>query len=272
MKRLRFPSHWLERKAAKEKISVLTCYDAPQALLAERAGIDAILVGDSLGMVVQGQSSTLPVTLEHMIYHAQCVRRGARETFVIVDLPFGSYQTSVTDGMKNSMRIMQETGAQAVKLEGADQESLHLVGKLVAAGVPVMGHVGLTPQSFLSLGGFRVQGRSEAEAVRIARDARMLAAAGCFAVVLEMVPVSVAEAISAELQIPTIGIGAGPGCDGQVQVFMDLVGMNPDFSPRHARKFDQTAERWISAIGSYDREVKSGTFPGPEQSHGQPSA
>ena len=272
-KRLKYPSHWISRKrenltdAQKSKISVLTCYDATSAVLVERGGVDAILVGDSLGMVVQGRSSTVPVTLEQMIYHGQMVRRGAPDTFLIVDMPFGSYHASVTDGVRCGTELFQKTEAQAVKLEGADKDSLAIIEKLVGAGAPVMGHIGFTPQSYLSLGGFRVQGRSDEAADNLISQAKKLQQAGCFAVVLELLPAELAKRITESVDIVTIGIGAGIHCDGQVQVFHDLLGLLPDFSPKHAKKYDETAGRWIAAIQSYHDDVKNGRFPGTENSN-----
>lgn len=265
--KLRYPIHWIERKRNKEKISVLTCYDATSALLVERAGIDAILIGDSLGMVIQGHRSTVPVLLDQMIYHGQCVRRGAPNTFLIVDLPFGTYHSSVKQGIHHAMQLLQQTEAQAVKLEGSDDDTIRIIRRLVSGGAPVMGHIGFTPQSYLSLGGFRVQGRSDDEALLLIDQAKALQDAGCFSIVLELMPSSVARRITEAVQIPTIGIGAGPDCDGQVQVFHDLLGLLPDFAPKHARRYDRTAERWMEAFRQYDRDVKSGSFPGPENSH-----
>ena len=266
-RKLRFPKDWIERKQQKEKISVLTCYDATSAVLVERAGVDAILVGDSMGMVIQGQRSTVPVLLEHIVYHGQCVRRGAPGTFLIVDMPFGTYHASVEQGVNNAMQLIQQTGAQAVKVEGADEDTLKIIRKLVTGGAPVMGHIGFTPQSYLSLGGFRVQGRSDDAAQSFINQAKALYDAGCFSIVLELMPAEVARCVSESIQIPTIGIGAGPSCDGQVQVFQDLLGLLPDFAPKHARKYDRAAERWITAFSQFDSDVKSGSFPGPENSH-----
>lgn len=266
-RKLRFPKDWIERKQQKEKISVLTCYDATSAVLVERAGVDAILVGDSMGMVIQGQKSTVPVLLEHIIYHGQCVRRGAPNTFLIVDLPFGTYHSSIEQGVSNAMQLLQQTEAQAVKLEGADEDTLKIIRKLVSGGAPVMGHIGFTPQSYLSLGGFRVQGKSADAADALIEEAKALQEAGCFSIVLELMPTDVSRRISEAIQIPTIGIGAGIHCDGQVQVFQDLLGLLPDFTPKHARKYDQAAERWITAFSQFDSDVKSGSFPGPENSH-----
>ncbi len=265
-RKLRYPRDWIERKQKGEKISVLTCYDATSALLVERAGIDALLVGDSMGMVFQGQKSTMPVLLEHVIYHGQCVRRGAPNSFLIVDLPFGTYHASVEQGVDNALRLIQQTEAQSIKLEGADRDTLAIIEKVVSAGAPVIGHIGFTPQSYLSLGGFRVQGRSDDAALHLIDQAKALQDAGCYALVLELMPSALAKRVTEAVQIPTIGIGAGPHCDGQVQVFHDLLGLLPDFSPKHAKKYDESAQRWIEAIGRYDADVKSGQFPGPENS------
>ncbi|MBW7857825.1 MAG: 3-methyl-2-oxobutanoate hydroxymethyltransferase [Leptonema sp. (in: Bacteria)] len=265
--KLRYPSDWIKKKESNQKISVITCYDASSAALVEHSNIDSILVGDSLGMVVQGHSSTVPVRLEDMILHGQYVRRGAPNSFVIVDLPFGSYHSSIESGVQNGLSLLQSTNAQSVKLEGAEDDTLKIIYKLTSAGAPVMGHIGFTPQSFLSLGGFRIQGRGDLAASHLLKQAIRLQEAGCYAIVLELMPSQVAETISKEIKIPTIGIGAGVGCDGQVQVFHDLLGLLSDFSPKHARKFDTTAERWISAFNQYHADVVEGRFPGSENSH-----
>lgn len=265
--KLRYPSDFIKKKQIKQKISIITCYDATSAVLVERSNIDAILVGDSLGMVMQGNSSTMPVQLNEMILHGQYVRRGASHTFLIVDLPFGSYHSSIEVGVQNGLQLIQATNAQSVKLEGAEDDTLKIIYKLTSAGAPVMGHIGFTPQSFLSLGGFRVQGRNAEAADHLVDQAIRLQEAGCYAIVLELVPAQLAERITKKIEIPTIGIGAGAECDGQVQVFHDLLGLLPDFSPKHARKYDATAERWISAFNQYHNDVLEGKFPGPENSH-----
>ena len=255
-------------KARGEPITVLTCYDFLFARILEEEGIDVILVGDSLGQVVLGYDSTLPVTLDEMISHTRAVRRGAPETFTVVDLPFMTYQASVTGALENAGRVMKETGAQAVKVEGADEGMRETIRRLVGAGIPVMGHVGFIPQSVHAIGGSRVQGRSEVDAERLLAEARALEAAGCFSVVLELVTGTVARRITRELAIPTIGIGAGVHCDGQVLVLPDALGLNPTFQPRFLRRFAELAEAGRSGVRAYIREVRSGSYPGPEHTFG----
>ncbi len=251
------------RKASPEKIVMVTAYDATFAALFDQGGVDALLVGDSLGMVVQGHDTTLPVTVDHMIYHAQAVRRGARRAHLTVDLPFMSYQVSLEDALRAAGRLVQEGGAQSVKLEGGRDYAPHIT-RMVRAGIPVMGHVGLTPQSVNTLGGFKVQGRTNREARNIVDDAQALEDAGCFAVVLEAIPADLAAEITGRLSIPTIGIGAGAGCDGQVLVGYDMVGLNPAFKPKFVKRYDNLGESVIAATKSYVAEVRAGTFPGPE--------
>ena len=243
---------------------MITAYDATFARLAEAAMVDSILVGDSMGMVVQGHSSTLPVTLDDIIYHAKLVRRGAPDTFMIADMPFGSFQGGVNDGVKNAIRLLKESFADAVKLEGSDPDTLEIVRRLSRAGVPVVGHTRLTPQSHMITGGFRVQGKEDATRAAILKSATDLEGAGCFAIVIELVVSDLAKEISSSLSIPTIGIGAGPEADGQVLVMQDLLGMDPGFHPRHVKQYTNLAEQIQQAIQSYDREVKEGIFPGPE--------
>lgn len=258
----------LGMKARGEPITVLTCYDFLFARILEKEGIDIILVGDSLGQVVLGYDSTLPVTLDDMISHTRAVRRGAPATFTVVDLPFMTYQASVAGALENAGRVMKETGAHAVKVEGADEEMCETIRRLVGAGIPVMGHVGFIPQSVHTIGGSRVQGRSREDAERLLAEARALEAAGCFSVVLELVEGNAARWITTELAIPTIGIGAGVHCDGQVLVLPDALGLNPTFRPRFLRRFAELADAGRSGVRAYIREVRSGSYPGPEHTFG----
>lgn len=257
---------FLEMKRQGERIVAMTAYDVLFARLVEEAGIDLILVGDSLGQVVLGYESTLPVTMDEMIHHASAVRRGAPGTFVVLDMPFMSYQTSAGDALGNAGRAMKEAGVEAVKLEGGGDGTCETVRTLVEAGIPVMGHLGLTPQSVHALGGYRVQGRSKEEADRIRREALALEEAGAFALVLELVPAGLAEEISSELTIPTIGIGAGAGCDGQVLVLYDALGLNPGFTPRFLKRFAELHGRALEGLEAYAREVREGTYPDADHS------
>jgi 3-methyl-2-oxobutanoate hydroxymethyltransferase len=251
-------------KARGEGITVLTCYDVLFARLLEAEGVDMILVGDSLGQVVLGYDSTIPVTLDEMLHHCRAVRRGAPRTFTVLDLPFLSFQVSVEEALRSAGRALKEGGAHAVKLEGGDQDTCERVRALVRAGIPVMGHVGLTPQSVHALSGYRVQGRGKAAADRLRTEARALEAAGCFSVVLELVPGTLAGEISRELTVPTIGIGAGPECDGQVLVLPDALGLNADFSPRFLKRYADLAGQAREGIRAYLDEVREGRYPGPE--------
>jgi 3-methyl-2-oxobutanoate hydroxymethyltransferase len=253
------------RKGSGEKIVVLTAYDVAFARLADRAGVDAILVGDSLGMVFQGQPNTLPVTLDEMIYHARAVVRGVTRAHVVVDLPFMSYQSSIEDGLRAAGRVLKESGAEAVKLEGGEEVSA-LVARLSAAGIPVMGHVGLTPQSFHQLGGFRVQGKTDEQRAKILRGARTLAESGAYAVVLEGIPAPLAGEVTAAVSVPTIGIGAGPDCDGQVLVMHDLLGLDPGWSPRFVRRYAEMGQEVERAFSSYAADVRAGRFPSADES------
>jgi len=255
---------FLEMKRQGEKIAVLTAYDFLFARILEASGIDIILVGDSLGQVVLGYESTLPVTLDAMIHHGAAVRRGAPESFVVVDMPFLTYQVSLEDALRNAGRIMKETGVQAVKIEGGDERTCAVVEALVAAGIPVMGHLGLTPQSVHALGGYRVQGREPAAAERLRREALALEAAGAFSIVLELLPNELSEEISASLSIPTIGIGAGAACDGQVLVLYDALGLNPGFRPRFLKLFAELHEAARQGVEGYVQEVRAGSYPAPE--------
>lgn len=253
----------LQAKAKGRKISMVTAYDATFARIIDAAGVDAILVGDSLGNVIQGHNTTLPVTLEHMIYHCACVMRGVERAHVVGDMPFIAYRASQDDAVHNACRLMAEGGVHAVKLEGG-RAIAPLVSRLTEAGVPVMGHLGLTPQSVHQLGGFRVQAREEAAAEQLRQDALALQDAGAYAIVLELVPAALAKQVSASLTIPTIGIGAGPDCDGQVLVSYDLLGMNRAFRPRFLKVFAELGDAAQEAVEAFDREVKAGTFPADE--------
>lgn len=258
--------HFLEMKAEGRPIVVLTAYDVLFARILEEAGVDIVLVGDSLGQVVLGYDSTLPVTLDDMIRHAAAVRRGAPNSFVVLDMPFLSFQVSVEEAVRNAGRVMKETGVQAVKVEGGDERTVSTVEALVSVGIPVMGHLGLTPQSVHALGGYRVQGRDAEAAERLGKQARALEAAGAFSMVLELLPAELAGEISRSLTIPTIGIGAGPGCDGQVLVLYDALGLNPGFQPRFLKRFAELHAAALEGVRSYAREVREGTYPGPEHS------
>jgi len=257
--------HDLRRmKDAGEKIAVVTAYDATMARLVDAAGVDVVLVGDSLGMVVQGHDSTLPVTLDHMIYHSAAVRRGlARASgrpHLVGDLPFGSYQASADEAVKSAMRLAAEGGVEAVKLEGG-QDYVEVIRRIVRAGVPVMGHIGLTPQSVHRMGGYVVQGKDSEKAQQLLRDARALELAGCYAVVLECIPAELARIITSQLRVPTIGIGAGPHCDGQVLVVNDLLGFDAEFTPKFVKRFAELGEAIAGAVGAYVGEVKRQEFP-----------
>jgi 3-methyl-2-oxobutanoate hydroxymethyltransferase len=247
------------------KIAMVTAYDASAARLADASGVDVVLVGDSLGMVVQGHPDTLRVTLADMAYHGRCVAAGLSRAHLCVDLPFLSYQVSPEQALRSAGVLVQEGHAQSVKLEGGVR-SAPAIRAIVEAGIPVIGHVGLTPQSVHALGGFRVQGRGEANAQRILEDARAVQEAGAFAIVLEMVPAALAERITAELAIPTIGIGAGAGCDGQVLVWHDLLGLDARFTPRFLKRYAELEPSVVEALARYVREVQEGSFPGPEHS------
>src|SRR3954463_4692494 len=252
-------------KQAGERITMLTAYDASFARLLDRAGTDVLLVGDSLGMVFQGHDSTLPVTMDQMVYHCAAVRRGVTRAHLVGDMPFGSYQASADEAVKNAVRIAAEGGAESVKLEGG-AEYAEVVQRIVRAGVPVMGHIGLTPQSVHKLGGYVVQGRSEEKAARLIADAKALEAAGCYSIILEMMPADLSAEITRSVSIPVIGIGAGAGCDGQVLVIYDLLGMNPDFSPRFVKKYLDLGVLIGDAVRRYNDEVKHGAFPAEEHS------
>ena len=253
-------------RADGKPITMVTAYDYPSAQMADDAGVDMILVGDSLGMVVLGYDSTLPVTVEDMIHHGRAVVRGAQRAHVVVDLPFGSYQEGWQQAMQTATRIMKETGAGSVKLEGGVR-SAESVRRLVEAGIPVMGHIGLTPQSVHQLGGFRVQGKTPRDAVHLISDAKALADAGAYAIVLEAVPTALTHMITQRVNVPTIGIGAGPFASGQVQVWHDMLGMLDDFKPKHARRFANAGELIRDGLRAYIEQVRSGEFPAAAESH-----
>jgi 3-methyl-2-oxobutanoate hydroxymethyltransferase len=257
----------LEMKEHGERIVALTAYDYLFARLVDEAGVDIVLVGDSLGQVVLGYDTTLPVTVEDMIHHARAVRRGLKQAMLVVDMPFMSFHTSPDRTVRNAGRLLAETGAEAVKLEGGSARACQHVERLVGAGIPVMGHVGLTPQSVHALGGYRVQGRDDVAADRIRREATALAEAGCFAIVLELVPAGLAQEITAASPVPTIGIGAGPGCDGQILVLYDMLGLNEGFRPRFLRTFADLAGEVRRGLGDYVAAVRGGEYPGREHSH-----
>jgi 3-methyl-2-oxobutanoate hydroxymethyltransferase len=252
-----------EMKQKREKITVLTAYDYSTAKMVDEAGVDVVLVGDSLGMVLLGYDSTLPVTMDDMLHHSKAVARGTRHALVVSDMPFMSYHVSVSESVRNAGRFLQEAGANAVKLEGG-REIADTVKAIIAAGIPVMGHLGLTPQSVNQLGGFRVQGRDEAAARQIINNALALQDAGVFAIVLECIPAALAKMVTSRLDIPTIGIGAGAECDGQVLVFHDLVGLYSDLSPKFVKRYASLRSDIKDAIVGYRDEVKAGVFPGPE--------
>ncbi|HEX6039084.1 3-methyl-2-oxobutanoate hydroxymethyltransferase [Longimicrobium sp.] len=252
-----------EMKRRGDKIAAITAYDFLFARLVDAAGVDVVLVGDSLGHVIQGLDTTLPVTLDDMIYHARAVRRGVERALLVVDLPFLTYQISREDALRNAGRVLRESGASAVKLEGGSPDTCAIVRALVDAGIPVMGHLGFTPQSVNQLG-VRVQAREEAAADRLVEDAKRLEEAGAFSVVLELVPGTVAERVTAALSIPTIGIGAGAGCDGQVLVLHDMLGLNPGFTPRFLRIFADVGQVAGDGVREYVRTVKAGEYPAAE--------
>lgn len=258
----------IEMKQKGERIVALTCYDALFARLLDASGVDVLLVGDSVNSVLAGAPSTLSATLDQMIYHTTIVRRGTERAMVVCDMPFLSYQVTPEDAVRNCGRAMKETGCHAVKLEGG-QPMAATVRRLVDVGIPVMGHIGLTPQSVHALGGYRVQGRDEATAERLKADAKALEDAGAFAVVLELVPAPLASQITKALTIPTIGIGAGPACDGQVLVLHDMLGLNDRFSAKFLKKYAALAEDVREAVRVFTAEVREGRYPGPEHSFGK---
>jgi len=254
-----------KKKADNVKIVMVTAYDYTMARLVDQAGVDMVLVGDSLGMVVQGHDDTLPVTLDHMVYHCANVARGLQRAHLVGDMPFLSYQVSAEEALRNAGRLVKEGRVHSVKLEGGER-SAEATDRIVQAGVPVVGHIGLTPQSVHAMGGFRVQGRRADDAERLLNDAVAVEQAGAFCLVLEGIPTELAADISAQLSIPTIGIGAGPHCDGQVLVCNDLLGMDLSFKPKFVKRFAKVQETAVAAFEAYATEVRDGTFPDDEHS------
>nr|WP_315140874.1 3-methyl-2-oxobutanoate hydroxymethyltransferase [uncultured Flavobacterium sp.] len=256
----------IEMKANGEKISMLTAYDYTMAKIVDTAGIDVILVGDSASNVMAGHETTLPITLDQMIYHASSVVRAVERALVVVDLPFGSYQSDPKEALRSSIRIMKESGGHAVKLEGG-KEIKESIKKILNAGIPVMGHLGLTPQSIYKFGTYTVRAKEEAEAEKLIEDAQMLEKLGCFALVLEKIPAHLAEKVAKSISIPVIGIGAGGGVDGQVLVIHDMLGMNNEFSPRFLRRYLNLYEQMTTAISGYVSDVKSQDFPNANEQY-----
>ena len=252
-------------KKRGERFAMLTAYDYPSARLVEEAGVPIILVGDTLGMVVLGYDTTIPVTMDEMLHHVKAVVRGTRKAHVVADMPFMSYQAGPQDALRNAGRMLKEGGAQSVKLEGGPRVA-DTISLLVSSGIPVMGHIGLTPQSVNQIGGYKVQGKTPAAAVKLINDAVALEQAGAYAIVLETIPAQLGEVITEKVSIPTIGIGAGPHCDGQVQVFHDLLGLFEEFVPKHAKRYAQLGEVIKVAVGRYVAEVKEGAFPTERES------
>ncbi|HKB47985.1 MAG TPA: 3-methyl-2-oxobutanoate hydroxymethyltransferase, partial [Ktedonobacterales bacterium] len=254
-----------QMKERGERIPMLTAYDYASAHILDAAGVPMLLVGDTLGMVVLGYDTTLPVTLDDIIRHTQAVVRGSKHALVVADLPFGSFQVSIEDTLAQAIRVMKEAGPQAVKLEGGERSAAS-IRALTAAGIPVMGHIGLTPQSVNVFGGFKVQGKTERAARTLLDDAIALEAAGAFAIVLELVPSELARLVTERLQIPTIGIGAGAACDGEIQVLHDILGLFPDFTPRHTKRFGELGTAMRAAVDAYVSEVRERSFPTEKQS------
>src|SRR3984893_19399768 len=259
-----------DSNASIQKITCLTAYDYPTARLLDEAGADILLVGDSLAMVVLGYESTLPVTLEEMLHHTRAVRRGTRHALLVADMPYGSYHDDPMEAVRHAVRFVKEAGAEAVKLEGGERR-MDLIVRLVEAEIPVMGHIGLTPQSVNAFGGFRVQGKTEEAGDQLLCDARAVEAAGAFAIVLESIPRELAARITAELRIPTIGIGAGPDCDGQVLVINDLLGLSFGHQPKFTRRYANVGEIISSAAAEYCRDVQQGRFPSDQESYHLPA-
>ena len=259
-------NHFLEAKRTGKKIIMISTYEFWSAKICEEAGVDCILVGDSVGMVIQGLDTTIPVTVEEMVYHGKAVKRGAPNSFIVIDMPFLSYQVSVEEAVKNAGKIMKETGANAVKLEGG-KEIVPIVEKLVSIGIPVMGHLGLTPQSVHALGGYKVQGKTEEQQKKILEDAKILEQAGVFAVVLEAVPSKLAKEITEFVEIPTIGIGAGNFTDGQVLVFHDMMGFF-DRSPKFVKRYVEGKKLFSKGLEEFIKEVQTGKFPDIEHTYG----
>lgn len=255
----------LRKKAEKRKITMLTAYDYPFARIVDEAGIDAIIVGDSVGMVVQGLENTLPVTMDEMVYHTKIVSRAVKNAMVIGDLPFMSYQVGVEDGVRNAGRFLKEAGATAVKIEGGAEVAEH-IRAMTRSDIPVMAHIGLTPQSIHRMGGYKVQGRTEESAMRLIEEAHIAEDAGAFSLLLEAIPMELAKRITEEVSIPTIGIGAGPYCDGQVLVLHDVIGLFERFLPKFAKRYVNLKDEALRAIKTYQKEVEDGIFPSEEHS------
>lgn len=260
-------THTLQKlKIAGEKIAMITAYDYSFARIFDAAGIEVILVGDSAGNVMAGHETTIAITLDQMIYHGQCVVKAVNRSLVVIDLPFGSYQSNSDVALASAIRVMKETGGHAIKLEGGE-EVTESVQRIVSAGIPVMGHIGLTPQSIYKFGTYNVRAKEKAEANKLITDAKALEDAGCFAIVLEKIPAALAKEVSSRLAIPTIGIGAGNGCDGQVLVMHDLLGINNEFNPRFIRKYLQLENQITEAVQQYIKDVKSTDFPNETESY-----
>lgn len=255
-----------EMKASNEKIAMLTAYDFTMAQMVDKAGVDVILVGDSASNVIAGHETTLPITLDQMIYHASAVVRGTKRALVVVDLPFGSYQSDSKEALRSAIRIMKESGAHTVKLEGGTENG-DALKRILGAGIPVMGHLGLTPQSIYQFGSYTVRAKQEAEAEKLTADALFLQEQGCFAIVLEKVPAALAKTVAESLHIPVIGIGAGSGVDGQVLVLHDMLGMTTEFSPRFLRRYLNLDEQIGGALGQYVSDVKSIAFPNKDEQY-----
>ena len=255
-----------EMKRAGEKITMLTAYDFSLAKLVDRGGVDVILVGDSASNVMAGRDTTVPMSLEHMIYHAQCVERAVDRALIVVDMPFGTYQGNSAIALESAIRIMKESGGHAVKLEGG-AEIVESIQRILTAGIPVMGHLGLTPQSIFKFGTYTVRAKEDEEAAKLISDAKLLEEAGCFAIVLEKIPAHLAKQVSDALSIPTIGIGAGQDCDGQVLVLHDMLGITTDFSPRFLRRYLDLESQITGAVEQYCEDVRGGDFPNEEESY-----
>lgn len=256
----------VQKKRKGERFVCLTAYDALTASILDEAGIDVLLIGDSLGNVFQGHDTTLPVTLDEIIYHTKAVARGAKRALIVADMPFMSYQVSVEDAFRNAGRLMKEADAGAVKLEGGERV-VDVVAKMTSAGIPVMGHLGLTPQSIHNFGSYKARGTDEKEAKQILRDAKLLQEAGAFSIVLEKIPADLSKQVSDSLSIPTIGIGAGIHCDGQILVYTDMLGMTKDFNPRFVRRYASLREIMLQAVEQYANDVRTKMFPGTDESY-----
>jgi 3-methyl-2-oxobutanoate hydroxymethyltransferase len=256
--------------STNKKITCLTAYDYPTARIMDEAGVDVVLVGDSVAMVALGYDSTLPLTLDEALHHAKAARRGVKRALLVTDMPYGTYHADIHEALKNAMRFVKEAGAEAVKVEGGERR-LELIARLTEAEIPVMAHIGLTPQSVNAFGGYRVQGKTASSAEQLLRDARAVEAAGAFSIVLEGIPRELAAEITRAVRIPTIGIGAGPDCDGQILVLHDMIGLTFQAAPKFARQYTNTGEAIASAVREYCADVQSGTFPSDAESYHTPS-